>query len=86
VRGWEVWPDNRNRLVEAEMNSTALQVHKSWLRPAVLVLVLTGLADCIAVWFAKRPILWSTVIASTLPISLFFFVALPILRQESRKS
>ncbi len=68
------------------MNPTAFQVHKSWAIPAALVLVVTGLADCAVAWFAQRPILWCTLIASTLPLTLFIFVALPLLRQESRNS
>jgi hypothetical protein len=68
------------------MNLTALQVHKSWLIRAALVLVITCLADGTAVWFTQRPILWSALISGTLPLSMFVFVAIPILRQESRKS
>jgi hypothetical protein len=68
------------------MKQSALQVHRSWFVPATLVLVLTGLADCVAVWFAQRPLPWAVAIASTLPMSLFFFVALPVLRQENGKS
>jgi hypothetical protein len=68
------------------MEPTAFQVHKPWLVPAMLVLVVTGLADGAAVWFAQRPILWATLIAASLPISLFVFVALPVLRRESGKS
>ena len=68
------------------MKLTAFQVHKSWLIPATLVLIATGLADGLAVEYAKRPILWVTAIASSLPISLFVCVVLPLLRRESRKS
>jgi hypothetical protein len=68
------------------MKLTAFQIHKSWLIPAVLVLLITGLADCAVVWFAQRPILWATLIAGSLPVSMLVFVALPILRRESRKS
>jgi hypothetical protein len=67
------------------MNRTAFQVHKSWLIPAALVLVLTCLADGLAVSFTQRPMLWATLIPATLPISLFVFVLIPILRRESQK-
>jgi hypothetical protein len=73
-------------MLEAGMNSNAFQVHKPWLIRVALVLVLTILADGVAVWFALRPILWATLIASSLPITMFVFVALPLLRQESTKS
>jgi hypothetical protein len=63
------------------MTQTAFQVHRSWLIPAVLVLVGTGSADCVAVWFAQRPIPWAVGIAATLPMSLFFFVVVPVLRK-----
>jgi hypothetical protein len=67
------------------MNLTALQGHRSWFVRAALVLVGTGLADIAAVWFAQRPILWSTLIASSLPLSMAVFVVIPMLR-EKRKS
>jgi hypothetical protein len=67
------------------MTLTAIQVHRFWLVRAALVLLLTCLADGIVVWFAKRPIFWATLIASSLPFTMVIFVALPILRNESRK-
>jgi hypothetical protein len=68
------------------MKLTAFQVHKSWLIRAALVLVITVFADGLTAWFVPRPLLWCTLIASTLPISLTFFVTFPLLRQERRKS
>lgn len=68
------------------MKLTAFQVHKTWLTWAALVLLITCVADGIAAWFASRPVLWCTLIASTLPISMMVFVALPLLREESRNS
>jgi hypothetical protein len=68
------------------MNLTAFQVHKSWLIRASLVLVVTCLADGIAVWFSQRPILWAVLIPGSLPLSMLFLVAWPILREEARKS
>jgi hypothetical protein len=66
------------------MKLTVLQVHKSWFVRAALVLVVTGLADIATVWFAKHPILWSTLIASSLPISMVVFVVIPILRDTQK--
>ena len=68
------------------MKLTAFQVHKSWLVRAALVLLVTVLVDGVVVCFAKRPLLWAAVIPGTLPLSMFFFVATPILREERRKS
>ena len=68
------------------MKPTALQVHKSWLIRAALVLLATVLADGVAVWFAPRPLLWAVLIPGSLPLSMFVFVAIPILREERRKS
>jgi hypothetical protein len=65
---------------------TAYEVHKSWLMRAALVLVITVLADGLAAWFRPQPILWCTLIASSLPISMAVFVVFPVLRSESRKS
>jgi hypothetical protein len=68
------------------MQLTAFQVHKSWLIRAALVLLVTVLADGVAVGFAQRPLFWAVLIPGTLPLSMFFFVAVPILREDKRKS
>jgi hypothetical protein len=73
-------------MLEARMKLTAFQVHKPWLIRATLVLVVTVLADGAVVWFAQRPILWAAPIGGSLPLSMFVFVAIPILREEGRKS
>jgi hypothetical protein len=65
---------------------TAFQVHKPWLIRAALVLLATVLADGAVVWFAQRPLLWAVLIPGSLPLSMFIFVAIPILREEKRKS
>ena len=72
--------------LEAGMKLTAFQVHQSWLIRAALVLMVTVLADGLTAWFVSRPILWCTLIACSLPISMVVFVVIPILRQEKRKS
>jgi hypothetical protein len=71
---------------EAGMNLTAFQVHKQWVVPTALVLVITGLVDCVAVWFSHRPIFWAALIGSSLPLSMTAFVLIPFLRRESRRS
>jgi hypothetical protein len=68
------------------MNPTAFQVHKSWLIPAMLVLVITVLADAAVAWLAAKPFPWIVVIPSTLPLTMFVFVALPLLKQAQRQS
>lgn len=68
------------------MELTAFQVHKGWVIKAALVLVVTGLAEAVTGCFAQRPILWCTLIASTLPLSMIVFVLFPLLRQETNKS
>jgi hypothetical protein len=68
------------------MEPTAFQVHKPWLIRAVLVLVVTVLAEGAVVWFAQRPILWAALIGGSLPLSMYIFVAMPVLREEGRKS
>jgi hypothetical protein len=64
------------------MRLTAFQVHKSWLIPAALVLVITALAAAAVGWFAAKPFPWVVLIAGSLPLSLFFFVARPVLKQS----
>jgi hypothetical protein len=68
------------------MKLTAFQVHKSWFIRATLVLVVTVLADGAVVWFAQRPMPWVALIGGSLPLSMYLFVAVPILRKEGRKS
>jgi hypothetical protein len=68
------------------MELTAFQVHKSWFTRAALVLVTTVFAVGATAYFVERPILWCALIASSLPLTMFVFVALPVLRQESHKS
>jgi membrane protein YdbS with pleckstrin-like domain len=73
-------------MLEARMQLTALQVHKSWLIRAALVLLITVLADGVVVWFTQRPLIWAVLIPATLPLSMVVFVANPKLREERRKS
>jgi hypothetical protein len=73
-------------MLAARMKLTAFQVHKSWLIRAVLVLVATGVAEGAVVWFARRPILWATLIGASLPLTLIVFALFPILREERRRS
>jgi hypothetical protein len=68
------------------MKLTAFQVHKFWFVRAMLVLVLTVLAEGIVVWFAQRPLFWAALIGSSLPLSMIVVVAFPVLREERRKS
>ncbi len=64
------------------MKLTAFQAHKSWLIPAVLVLVITALAAGAVGWFAAKPFPWVGLIAGSLPLSMFIFVARPLLKQS----
>jgi hypothetical protein len=68
------------------MKLTAFQTHKSWLIRAALVLLVTVSADGAAVWLAQRPLLWAVLIPGSLPLSMFVFVGLPMLRKERRES
>lgn len=73
-------------MLDARVNLTAFQVHKVWLIRAVVVLLVTVLVDGAVVWFVQRPLLWAVLIPGSLPLSMFVFVANPILREERRKS
>jgi hypothetical protein len=68
------------------MNPSAWRVHKFWFVRATLVLVVTGLAEVAVVWLVNQPVRWVVLIAGSLPLSMVFFVALPLLRQEGRKA
>ena len=71
---------------KARMKLSAVRVHKSWLIPAVQVLLVTVVVDGVVVGFVQRPLLWATLIPGSLPLSMWFFVALPILRKTKRNS
>jgi hypothetical protein len=49
---------------------------------AVLVLIVTALAELAVVALVQQPLRWVGVIAGSLPVTLFFFVAMPLLRRE----
>jgi hypothetical protein len=68
------------------MEHGAFQVHKGWFIRAALILIVTVLAVGTTAYFVERPILWCSLVASSLPLTMFVFVALPLLRQESRRS
>jgi hypothetical protein len=68
------------------MKPTAFQVHKFWLIRAVLLVVVTDVADGAVGWFAAKPFPWVALIPGTLPLSMFFFVARPSLKQAERES
>ena len=67
------------------MNASVWQVHRSWVLPTMLVLVLTALAEVAIVWVLAQPARWVALIAGTLPVTLYFFVALPLIRKEGAK-
>jgi hypothetical protein len=72
--------------VTARSVQKSCSIQRTWFLRAAVVLVVTGLVDCIAVGFAQRPLPWALGIGSSLPISMAAFVIIPMLRQESRKS
>jgi hypothetical protein len=68
------------------MKLTATQAHKSWLLPAILVLVVTCSIYAIVAWFAVKPFPWIGLIPGSLPLSMFIFVATPLLKKERQDS
>ncbi|MGO9945333.1 MAG: hypothetical protein ACLPWG_00535 [Steroidobacteraceae bacterium] len=66
------------------MKTIAFQVHKAWLIPAVLVLVVTCLIYAIVGSIAKNPFPWIMVIPGSLPLSMYFFVGRPLLKKEKQ--
>lgn len=65
---------------------TAFQVHKSWLIPAMLVLVVTCLIYGIVGSFAAKPFPWILLIPGSLPLSMYVFVGRPLLKKEKQDS
>jgi hypothetical protein len=64
------------------MKPIAFQVHKSWVLRAVLVLTATVLAEVAVVSFLSRPLVWVGLIAGSLPLTLYVFVAMPLLKDR----
>ncbi|HWZ62698.1 MAG TPA: hypothetical protein VNX02_06730 [Steroidobacteraceae bacterium] len=60
--------------------------HRFWVIRVALVLLATGLAEMAVVWLAPQPRLWAVLVAGSLPLSLFFLVAVPLLRREGAKA
>jgi hypothetical protein len=80
--GWTIDAES----LEARMIQTAFQTHKSWLMRAALVLTITCLIDATVGWFAAKPFPWVVLIPGSLPLTMFFFVARPLLKQAERES
>ena len=68
------------------MKAPAKQVHKWWLMRTALVLVATCLIDATVGWYAAKPFPWVVLIPGSLPLSMYFFVAIPLLKQAERES
>jgi hypothetical protein len=68
------------------MKASAWQVHKCWFIRAVLVLIVTCLIDATVGWFAAKPFPWVGLTSGSLPLSMFIFVAMPVLGRAERES
>jgi hypothetical protein len=64
----------------------SIQVHKSWLIPTLLILVVTGLIYGILGSVVGKPLPWLAFIPGSLPLSLYFFVARPLIRKDTQDS
>ena len=65
---------------------TAWPVNRWWVTRAALVLVVTCLIDAAVGGLAAKPFPWVVLIPATLPLSMIFFVAIPLLMKEERGS
>jgi hypothetical protein len=68
------------------MKLNAFQVHKSWLMPTVLVLVITCLIYGFVGSIAAKPFPLILLIPGSLPLSMYFFVGRPLLKKEKQDS
>jgi len=68
--------------LELEMSPNAFEVHRSWFIPAALILCITGALDAIVAWLVPNPFPWLGLISGSLPLTMFFFVAWPLIRKE----
>jgi len=65
---------------------TAWHVHKWWATRTALILVVTCLVDAAVGGLAAKPFPWVALIPGTLPLSLIFFVGMPLLKKAERDS
>lgn len=68
------------------MYLAVFQVQKTWLMRAILLLAVSGFADAAVGWFAVKPFPWIALIPGSLPLSMFLFVARPLLKEADRES
>lgn len=68
------------------MSSSVWRVHRFWVIRAALVLLVTALAEVVVVWSMPQPIRWVAWVAGTLPLTMFFFVAFPLIRRDAGPS
>jgi hypothetical protein len=68
------------------MKPNVIQVHRSWLLPALLVLVITCLIYGFVGSIATKPFPWILLIPGSLPLSMYFFVSRPLLNKEKQDS
>ena len=62
------------------------QAHRFWVVRAMLVLIVTAMAEVLVVWLLPQPLVWVALIAGSLPLSMFFLVALPLLKSQPHRS
>jgi hypothetical protein len=62
------------------------RAHKFWVVRAMLVLTITAMAEALVAWLVPQPIVWVALIAGSLPLSMIFLVALPLLESHPRRS
>jgi peptidoglycan/LPS O-acetylase OafA/YrhL len=67
------------------MKWTAFHDHAPWLIRAILVLVVTILADGAVGWLATKPFPWVVLIPGSLPLLMFIFVGRPLLKRAGRE-
>jgi hypothetical protein len=67
------------------MDKSAWRTHKGWLTRAVVVIVLTGLAEAITVCFVRQPLRYVAWISGSLPLTMFLFVAWPLIKDHDVK-
>jgi hypothetical protein len=68
------------------MKLNAIQVHRSWVLPALLILVITCLIYGLVGSIATKPFPWILLIPGSLPLSMYLFVSRPLLKKEKQDS
>ena len=73
---WRTWDSGESGILRARHNFRQ--------SAPIGAVVATGVVETLVAKFTQRPAYWAVLVACSLPLTMVLFVALPLLRRESR--